>query len=153
MSKQRLGEVTALGGRLVWWGCNKWAWSDGKPAPQVRDITPSWFYNFRCRGLRPAQEIEVPVKLAESEPELAWVLAGAYPRDLSGDHGSTLTIHMDGRRTRTSDSGKALPEVILVPAAEWDQWDATFIIGPKWDKADEDAVFAHARALGWESPR
>jgi hypothetical protein len=154
MSEQRKGEVTALGGRLVWWGRNKWAWSDGTPAPEVRDITPSWHYNFRVRGDRgPGAVVEVPVKTAQAEPELGWVLRGDYPRDLSGDHGSTRTIHMDGRETRTSDSGKAIPEVILVPADEWDEWDASTSIGAKWDKADEAAIFAKARSLGWEAPQ
>src|SRR5690606_3588605 len=92
---QRKGEVTAFGGRLVWWGRNKWAWSDGTPEPRVRDITPSWHYNFRCRGLKPHVQVEVPVTVAKAEPELAWVLRGDYPRDLSGDHGSTRTINLD----------------------------------------------------------
>ena len=154
MSEQRKGEVTALGGRLVWWGRNRWAWSDGSPAPKVRDITPSWHYNFRVRGNRgPGATVEVPVKTAQAEPELAWVLRGDYPRDLSGDHGSTRTIHADGRETRTSDSGKAIPEVILVPADEWDAWDASTSIGAKWDKADEPAILAKARSLGWEAPQ
>ena len=152
---QRKGEVTALGGRLVWWGRNKWAWSDGTPAPEVRDITPSWHYNFRVRGSRgPGAVVEVPVRTAQAEPELAWVLRGDYPRDLSGDHGSTRAINLaTGREHRTSDSGKAIPEVYLVPADEWDAWDASTSIGAKWDKADEPAIFAKARALGWEAPQ
>lgn len=155
MPKQRKGEVTALSGRLIWWGRDKWAWSDGTSEPQVRDITPSWHYNFRVRDSRgPSAAIEVPVKTAQADPELAWVLLGDYQRDLSGDHGSTRTINLDsGRETRTSDSGKAIPEVILVPADEWDAWDASTSIGAKWDKAAEESILTKARSLGWEAPQ
>lgn len=159
---QRKGEVTALGGRLVWWGRNKWAWSDGTPAPEVRDVTPSWHYNFRVRGSRgPGAVVEVPAQTAQAEPELAWVLRGDYPRDLSGDHAGERVIHADGRMTRAysdprtgeTTGARAIPEVYLVPADEWDAWDASTSIGAKWDKADEAAIFARARALGWEAPQ
>lgn len=140
---------TALGGKLIRWAGDTWAWSDSTPAPQVRDMKPSWYYNFRVGS----GCVEVPAKLTKTEAELAWVAAGGYPVGLSGDHGSTRTLHADGRETRTSDSGKAIPQVYLVPVADWDEWDAEACIGARWERADEAAILAKAKSLGWEAPQ
>jgi hypothetical protein len=125
-----------------------WAWSDHSPAPQIRDIRPSWYYNFRVQD----GYVEIPIKMAKSEPELAWVLSG-YQEGLSGDHYADKVTHLDGRVTRQSGTGKAIPVVYLVPAGEWDEWDATTCIGARWDRADEAAILAKAESLGWNLSR
>lgn len=89
--------------------------------------------------------VEVPVKLAETESELEWVRR--YSRGLSNDHKGMTVLHGDGRRTNQSQTGRAIPEVHLVPVADWDEWDAVTIIGPKWDKANEAAILAKAAEL------
>jgi hypothetical protein len=137
-------DLTAFGGRLIRWAENVWAWSDHTPEPRVKDMTMSWYHNFRISG----GCVEVPVKSARSEPELAWVLHGRYRKGLSGDRLGCRVIHADGRITRLSTHGKAIPEVFLVPVEDWDEHDT--VIGAKWDENDEDAILIKAKALGWE---
>lgn len=139
---------TALGATLIRWAGNTWAWSDNSPAPEVKDVKPSWYYNFRVQG----GYVEVPAKSAKTEVELAWVLSGEYQTGLSGDHYGSRVRHQDGRETRQSETGKAIPAVYLVPVADWDQWDAETSIGARWEKADEAAIFAKAKSLGWAQP-
>lgn len=138
-------QQTALGETLIRWAANTWAWSDNTPAPEVKDMKPSWYYNFRVQS----SFVEVPSKVAKTEPELAWVLTGEYETGLSGDHYGSRILHADGRETRESQTGKAIPAVYLVPVADWDEWDATTSIGCRWEKADEAAIFAKAKSLGW----
>jgi hypothetical protein len=142
-------QITALGGTLLRWGNDTWAWSDHSPAPQVRDMRPSWCYNFRCQG----GFVEVPVKQAESEMELRWVAEGGYQTALSSAYYGERRIHIDGesiRETRVSQTGKAIPQVYLVPLEEWDNWDAEYVIGAKWDRTHEAAIFSKAESLGWK---
>jgi hypothetical protein len=57
------------------------------------------------------------------------------------------------RETRTADSGKAIPQVYLVPVEEWDAWGAEACLGARWERADEAAIFARAQSLGWQAPQ
>jgi len=134
-------QLTAFSGALIRWSEDTWAWKDHTPAPMIKDAKPSWYYNFRVQS----GMVEVPVKLAQTEDELAWVRN--YPTGLSNDHKGMAVIHSDGRRTSRSQTGRAIPEVHLVPVADWDEWDAQTVIGPKWDKADEPAILAKASLL------
>lgn len=137
-------EQKTLGGTLIRWAANTWAWSDNTPAPQVSDMKPSWYYNFRVQS----GCVEVLAKVAKTEPELAWVLSANYPTELSADHYGSRILRA-GRETRESQSGKAIPLVYLVPLADWDEWDAATSIGARWEKADEAAILAKAKSLGW----
>ena len=135
-------QITALGGTLLRWGNDTWAWRDNSPAPEVRDMRPSWFYNFRVRG---NNWVEVPKKRALSEPDLAW--AAEYDEGLSSDHYGERIIHGDGGQTRRSQSGKAIPAVYLVPVEDWDAWDRETVLGARWDACHEAAIMAKAQAL------
>lgn len=146
-------ELTALGGTLIRWGQDLWSWRDGKRAANVRDLTLNDCHGgFRCRNYADASYVEVPVKTAAREADLAWVLDGGYRRDLSGDHAGQRVLHGDGRMTRASESGRVIPEVYLVPLADWDR-RAADCCGAQWDLAAESEIFAKARALGWRNPQ
>jgi hypothetical protein len=136
-----VSEHTALDGALIRWSKDVWAWRDHAPAPEVKDITPSWYYNFRVQS----GCVEVPKKLLATEPELSWV--ASYPQGESSDHYGERTIHQDGRQTRRSQSGKAIPTVYLVPVEDWDEWDAKTCIGAKWDKSEEAKILKRAKEL------
>lgn len=140
-------EPSALGGTLIRWGKNQWAWTNGDPAPEVSDLTLSHAYNFRCRTLGAGQVfIEVPVKQAAHNPDLQWTRG--FDKDLSGDDMGQSRFHADGRVTRVSDraGGGAIREVYLIPR---DEWDARPVVGCQWDRAAEPAIFAKAQTLGW----
>jgi hypothetical protein len=66
---------TALSGTLIRWRKNIWAWSDHSPAPEVRDLSTTDYYNFRIRNRR---WIEVLVRLAGEKEALHWVTRGGY---------------------------------------------------------------------------
>jgi hypothetical protein len=69
-AKLNLGEQTVLGGALIRWGKNIWAWSDNSAAPNVRDMTSSQYYNFRTRA---DQWIEVLLQAPWENDDLHWV--------------------------------------------------------------------------------
>lgn len=152
MSAAQFGELTALGGTLIRWGQDQWAWSDHAPAPQVRDMTLSWYYHFRVIAYADGQYVEVPVNQARDEEDLRWVRSGGYTRGRSSADTGPREIHLDGRVTRmtTRDGGKAIRHVYLVPVADWDARSASHPVGAQWDKADEAAILDRARKLGWE---
>lgn len=104
-------------------------------------MKPSWYYNFRIQG----GYVEVPKKLLATEPELGWV--ATHRGGHSSDHYGERVIHRDGRQTRRSQSGKAIPAVYLVPVGEWDEWDAATVLGAKWDKSDEAKILAKAESM------
>lgn len=140
-------EPSALGGTLIRWGANQWAWNNGDPAPEVSDLTLSHAYNFRARTFGSGNVfIEVPVKQAANNPDLQWTIG--FEKALSGDDMGQQRFHPDGRITRVTDrpDGGAIREVYLVPLAEW---DARPIFGCQWDTAAEPAIFAKAKTLGW----
>lgn len=134
-------QLTALGGTLLRWGKDTWAWKDHTPAPEVKDMRPSWYYNFRVQG----GCVEVPKKLLATEPELAWT--AACKEGQSSDHYGERVIHRDGRQTRRSQTGRAIPAVYLVPVGEWDAWDRATVLGARWDKSDEGKILAKAESL------
>jgi hypothetical protein len=138
------GSMTALNGKLVWWGRDTWAWNDGTPAPRVKDITPSWYYNFRIRNYASTSYVEVPMRLAHNDPALAWVRG--YCTGQSGDDLGDRLLTAAGRMVHLSarPGGKAIRGVYLVPAADWDAWDADTCLGPKWDRTDEAEILARA---------
>src|SRR5271166_6467463 len=78
-----MAEMTAFGGTLIRWAKNTWAWSDNSPAPNVRDMTASQYFNFRIRG---GQWLEVPVLTVRENDYLHWVERGDYEISLSDDH-------------------------------------------------------------------
>ncbi len=107
-------------------------------------MTASEYYNFRIRG---EQWLEVPVLTVRKNDDLHWVEHGDYEISLSGDHYGQMVIHEDGRITRASQTGKVIPEVYLVPIADWDAHDEC--VGAQWPDADHDAIFSKARSLGF----
>ena len=144
-------DITALGGTLVRFGVDTWAWRDHSPAPKVRDMRLSDCYNFRCRTYgKGGTFVEVPTADAQKQEDLAW--CSSYERSTSGDDTGERRLHDDGRITRASDrpSGGAIREVYLVPVEDW---DARPPVGALWDLADEEAIFAKASELGWEQPQ
>ncbi len=150
-------QYTALGGTLVRWAANTWAWSDHTPAPAVRDLTASRHYNFRVRAMGSAQYVEVPVKEARSEADLRWVVDGGYQTAQSGDHAGMRVIQSDGRITRVyadadgkSTGARVIPMVYLVPAEDWDAPERQ-CIGAEWDVTAETEILAKASALGWRA--
>lgn len=134
-------QLTALDGTLLRWADDTWAWMDNTPAPEVKDMKPSWYYNFRVQG----GYVEVPKRLLATEPELGWV--ATYREGQSSDHYGERVIHGGGRQTRQSQSGRAIPVVYLVPVLEWDEWDKATVLGAKWDKTDESKILAKAKSL------
>ena len=151
-------QATALGGTLLRWAKDTWAWSDHTPAQQVKDMTLSWYYNFRCRtygsnsigghDTGPVTYVEVPVDQAKNDPDLQWCAHAGYAVAQSGDDAGERRLHESGRMTRLSarEGGKAIRDVYLVPAEEW---DARPPCGAKWDAADEAAILAKATSLGY----
>jgi len=139
-----MDEMTAFGGTLIRWAKNTWAWSDNSPAPNVRDMTASEYYNFRVRA---NQWVEVIVHAVREDEDLRWVMEGNYDISLSTDQYGEKVIHEDGRITRASQTGKVIPEVYLVPIADWDAHDEC--VGAQWPDQDHDAIFSKARSLGF----
>jgi|GEM_PF-4798656 len=92
-----MDEMTAFGGTLIRWAKNTWAWSDNSPAPNVRDMTASEYYNFRVRA---NQWVEVIVHAVREDEDLRWVIEGNYDISLSTDQYGEKVIHEDGRITR-----------------------------------------------------
>lgn len=152
--------TTALQGALVRVGRDCWQWSDGTPEPRVRDLSPSAHYNLRCRpGL-----VEVPLRLAMEEDALAWVLegrrAGRYRSGLDGDRtgprdastGRRMHVRpgddpMKGHVADADPLPGRVPEVVLVPTAEWDAWAAEHPVGAEWDQEHEAAILLRAEEL------
>lgn len=142
-------QATALGGTLLRWAKDTWAWSDHTPAPHVKDMTLSWYYNFRCRTDGTGQTwVEVPVEQAKNDADLQWCIGRGYMVRQSGDDAGERRLHESGRMTRLTarEGGKAIRDVYLVPAEEW---DARPPCGAKWDAADEAAILAKATSLGY----
>lgn len=161
--------MTALSGTLIRHP-HGWQWSDGTPASVVTDMTGSWYYNFRCRP----GYVEVPLACAKRESELGWVwegcCSGKYREALSGDHRGLKVLdvverYQDGDipgisepetqlrhagYTRADGGKRAIPRVALVPIAEWESWSQSAPLGARWNKEDEDAIFAKAESLGWK---
>ena len=149
------GEITVLNGALIRWGPDLWAWKTGEREPRVKDLKPSFYYNFRIRtygsseySAKPNQYIEVPIKLAQTEPELSWV--NGYPIGDSGDDTGDKLRTLSGQMVHKSarEGGKAIRKVYLVPLEEWDDWNAKTSIGAHWDKADEEAILQKANQIG-----
>lgn len=143
-------EATALGGTLTRWAKDTWAWCDHTPAPEVKDMTISWYYNFRICIRPDGQWVEVPVDQAKADPDLTWCVDAGYSTSQSGDDMGERRLSLDsGRVTRlsTREGGKAIREVYLVDVADW---DARPPCGARWEKADEPAILAKARELGWQ---
>jgi len=134
---------TALSGTLIRWRKNIWAWSDHSPAPDVQDLSASEYYNFRIRNRR---WIEVLARLAREKEALRWVTRGGYEIALSGYHYGPIVVHEDGRMTRASQNGKVIPEVYLVPIADWDAHDQC--LAAQWPAKKHNAIVAKARSLG-----
>lgn len=140
-------EITALGGTLTRFAKDIWAWSDHTPAPQVKDMTLSWYYNFRCRTYADGTYIEVLVDQAKNDPDLQWCIG--YDVVQSGDDKGERRLHEDGRMTHLTAraGGKAIRDVYLVPAADW---DARPPCGAKWDSQDEAEIITKAKSLGYQ---
>jgi hypothetical protein len=107
---------TASSGTLIRWRKNVWAWSDHTPGVDVQDLSGTDCYNFRIRNRR---WIEVLVRLAREKEALHWVNHGGYEISMSGYHYGPIVVQEDGRMTRTSENGNVIPEVYLVPVADW----------------------------------
>lgn len=137
--------IAALGGALRR-GKDGWVWSDGQPAPQVRDLDASKHYNFRVRRVADGHAVEVPMGMARENHDLAWVIHGHHPVSWDGD--------MVGPEHRlfgaVADPAKRAAQVYLVPWDDWQTWAAITVIGAEWDVADEPAILARAQELGWD---
>jgi hypothetical protein len=140
-----LGEQTALGGTLIHWDKNIWAWSDNSSAPNVRDMTSSQYYNFPTRA---NQWIEVLVQAPWENDDLHWV-PGNYEISLSGDRHGQFVIDEVGRIIPASQIGIVIPEVYVVPISDWDANDGC--VAANWCEEDHEAIVSKARSLGWNA--
>lgn len=147
-------EPAAFGGLLVRWGKDTWAWKDGTRETRVQDFHPSWYYNFRvARHQTPHGQsaifIEVPIGLIGKEYDLEWLrepLADA--RRAAQQPPIEPQFQPNAEYIFTVDFQKK--PVLLVPAQIWDDWNARTVLGPKWEKKDEQAILAKAKSLGWQ---
>jgi hypothetical protein len=145
-------EPSAFGGLLYRWGKKAWAWKDGTKEPRVQDIHPSWYYNFRVNRLEGKQVIEVPVGVIHTEYELEWLkepLADAQHAAQQQKFGGAIEPHLQPNSEYVFMLDYQKKPILAVPAEIWDKWNAETIIGPKWDKKDEQAILEKAKSLGW----
>ena len=164
-------EATTLGGTLTRRLNGSWVWTaSGEIEPRVKDLyqRDAW-PNYRVRGNSHVEVLSADVQgrckhlppgcrnAAELATELTWVPAVADGTALSGDHMGMSVIHGDGRMTRgyadpatgETTGAKVIPEVYLVPVEEWDR-RALRVSGAQWDMADQEALLAKARGMGWQ---
>jgi len=140
--------TTALGGALVLADAG-WQWHDGTPGPRVRtlrlrDLAPNW----RCQTYgNGACYVEIPAgwRHLVRDPDVRAVVA-----ELIRDAGRSAQIFADGLAEIIDDHRLTMPGT-LVPVAAWDAL-MTEPCGVSWDRADEPAILARARALGWQQP-
>lgn len=136
--------LSALGGTLRRIGPDRWEWADGTPAPEVTDLKPSHYYNFRVRTDGSRRYVEVPVSLIATNPDLAWCAKGGHRLGVCHDTTEgAMAVEREG--VETADARK----VILVPLGDWDRWNDVTAIGASWD-GDGAAILARARELGWQ---
>ena len=107
---------TNLNGTTFRWRKNTCTWSDRLPTADVQTFRASEPYHFRIRNRR---WIEVFVQYAREKEALHWITRGRYEITLSGYHYGPIVIREDGLMTRASLNGKVIPEVYLVPIADW----------------------------------
>jgi len=154
-----------------------WFWRSGKPAPNVRDDTPSQSYNFRVSLRSGGKFVEVPLS-RKMDPDLAWVFEsqrlGRYitgvdndrevsRQERSGEEYPTLSaqpVFEDGDIPGISEPGIALRKTrdatkaraVYVPIADWDLWSNGTVTGALWNKADEPEILLQAKLEGWSPP-
>jgi hypothetical protein len=138
-----LDQGTALSRTLICWRKNVRAWSDHSPVSDLQDLSASEYYNFRIRNRR---WIEVLARLAREKETLRWVTRGGYEIALSGYHYGPIVVHEDGCMTRASHNGEVIPEVYLVPIADWDAHNQC--LAGQWPTKEHNATVAKARSLG-----
>ena len=153
---------TALGCTLVRLDSG-WQWSDGTLAPQVYDMRPSWYYNFKVRNYADQSFVEVPVSVAQEEYDLGWILDYPYQVDFDLDASETLYLAQEKSEWLDIPGWNDNPYIVrkfkkgnkvyLVPTGLWDSWNNSDqgIIGARWDKTDENDILNKARSLGWSA--
>lgn len=120
------GEFHTLGGLLIRWADNVWAWSDHTRAVGVRDKQLSdqfIFQPFKCSF---GDYFRVPVEIVAKHPCLHWIRDGDF---------STVGNPFPG--VPESDDGSIA--FFLVPSAQFNDWADRHLFGAQWD-TEFDAV-------------
>lgn len=139
---------TALGGTLER-RPDGWRWRDGTPEPRVSDLPVAAVHNYRVSRRGDAAYVEVPVGRAREEDDLAFVRVGAaeglYRRGPDVDAGLARLA-----RAGSDDHHVHGRDAYYVPVEDWDRhWREHGPLGASWERADEPAILARARELGW----
>ena len=164
MSDPSQAPTAALGGTLERLPSGEWQWRDGTPEPRARDLDRNAHYNFRCRATGSGKYIEVPKGLVLEETDLGWIKGCDYEIGADGDRTGPLEMTDEGmvrggiRPGEDPIGGKGepvlgvpIPSVVLVPLGDWREWiQNASPLGVEWDAADQEAILARARELGWE---
>jgi hypothetical protein len=87
----------------------------------------------------------VLARLAREKESLHWVTQGGYELSASGYHYGPIVVHQDGRMSRASQNGKVVPEVYLVPVADWVAHDQ--LLAAQWPAAEHNTIAAKASSL------
>jgi hypothetical protein len=155
--------LSCFRGHLVRRDVNRWLWSDGTHERRVHEIaTGLWNVPQRPYAAASASAcVELPYAHAQAYDPLAWVVTacrdGRYEIDVSsffpGQFRQAMGAAANGAGGAACNvsSGEGVT-VALVPVEEWKSWRALCACVPLWNTADEAALFARARELGWSKP-
>ncbi|MBA3847287.1 MAG: hypothetical protein H0X45_11680 [Planctomycetes bacterium] len=152
-------QSTCFRGTLARISVNHWAWRDGTVERRLHEIASGlWNIPLRPYGTSATRScVEVPYVHAQIYDPLAWVVEGCrdgtYEIDVSSffpgqfRHAErAMAAGGDGQAKVSSREGVT---VALIPNDDWKSWRALCPCVPMWNSADEAALIAHARALGW----
>ncbi len=152
-------QLTCFHGALARVSVNHWCWRDGGSERRLHEIaTGLWNIPLRPYGTSTTRScVEVPYVQAQIYDPLAWIVAGcrdgSYEIEVSSffpgqyRHAERAMAHGgDGHAQVSSGEGVT---VALIPIDEWKSWRALCPCVPMWNTADESALIAHARTLGW----
>lgn len=144
---------TCLGGALQR-RLDGWHWSDGTPEPRVHDETLRHFVpNFRCATYGGGTVVEIP---RGWEKIFAWDGDAATHdaiRGLIQQHGTRGGVFAerlaDGVFRDVPGAHRLTQSGWTVPIERWDEVMSR-VVGCGWDGADQEAILARARELGWK---
>ena len=142
LTKPSTDKCAILGNTLIR-RADGWHWSDGSPEPRVTDLTLGQCYNFACQQ---DKLLEVPVFLAEAQPDLAWVKDGNYRKAELKD-----PQYVQEFLSRFPERRLERVQTYLVPRADWDG-RASEIVAACYDPADLPRLRKKAISLGCSWP-
>ena len=149
--------LSCFRGHLVRRDANRWVWSDGTQERRLHEIATG-LWNIPQRPYAGARScVELPYLHAQAYDPLAWVVAacrdGRYDLEVSsffpGHFRQAMAAGAQAAGTCKVSSGAGVT-VALVPVDDWKSWRGLCPCVPLWNSADESALFARARALGWD---